>query len=117
MISNGYINTQPLAGHDNIFDTVYKTKELRELLLLAGNISKFPFAEALTGEIYRNSKGEYDLVPAFGCDFIRLGDTSELEDKLENLIAFYKKAYVYEGWDKYKSLNLKYKNQIICTKN
>ncbi len=117
MVANGYIKTSLIKGHDNIYDTVYKSDELKELLYLVKNISEYPFVNALAGEIYLNSRGEYDIVPSFGCDYIKLGDTSGLDNKMENLIAFYKKAYVYEGLDKYKILNLKYNNQIICTKN
>ncbi len=116
-VANGYIKTQILPGHQNIYDTIYKTNDLKELLYLTTSLTKYPFAENLIGELYMNSKGELDMVPLFGSKLIHLGDTSATEQKLENLIAFYKKALLYEGWDKYKTLNLKYKNQIICTKN
>jgi cell division protein FtsQ len=117
LVANGYLKTKPVAGHPNIYDTVYKSKELRQLLAISRSVSGYPFLNALIGEIYLNSLGEVDLVPTFGADIIRIGNTSGLNEKLENLIVFYKKALVYEGWNKYQTLNLKYKDQIICTKN
>jgi cell division protein FtsQ len=38
-----------------------------------------------------------------------------LDVKLENLKLFYQKALPKVGWERYSSINLKYKNQIVCT--
>jgi cell division protein FtsQ len=117
LIANGYIKTNPLKGYNNINDTVYKTDDLKKLLFVVKKINRYPFLQSLISEIYLNSKNEFDLIPIVGNQTIRLGDTTDINHKLENLIIFYKKALVYEGWDKYKTVNLKYRNQIVCTKN
>ncbi len=117
MVANGYINTKVVNNHYNIYDTVYKNNNLRDVLYLTKTLAKYPFAEKLIGEIYINSMGEIDMVPLIGTNIIRLGDTCNTGKKLENMIVFYQKALKYEGWNKYKILNLKYNNQIICTKN
>jgi len=39
-----------------------------------------------------------------------------LNEKFENLRSFMQIALPREGWDHYSFINLKYKNQIVCTK-
>ena len=47
---------------------------------------------------------------------IMLGTLNEFEEKLANLKLFYEQAIPKVGWEKYSMINLKYKNQIVCTK-
>ncbi len=117
LVANGYIDVTPRAGYKFITDTVYRNSDLKALKTITDAINGFPFLQSLIGEIYVNSKNEFDLIPIVNGQLIHLGDTTNLNQKLENLIVFYKKSLVYEGWDKYKTLNLKYRNQIVCTKN
>ena len=39
-----------------------------------------------------------------------------VEEKFSKLKVFYKEAIPYEGWEKYKSISLKYDKQIVCAK-
>ena len=116
-VANGYFRFNKIKGYENIFDTVYRTGVLKDVLALALKVDEYPFVKALAGEYYYNSKGEFNIVPLFGTDVINLGKLDNVDEKLTNLTLFYKKALVYEGWNKYKEVNLKYKNQIVCTKN
>jgi cell division protein FtsQ len=47
---------------------------------------------------------------------IILGDCSDLEQKFKKLFAFYKDGLNKIGWNTYKTINLKYKNQVVCTR-
>ena len=116
-VANGYFGFNKIKGHNNIFDTVYRSKVLKNILSLALKVDEYPFVKALAGEFYYNSKGEFNIVPLFGTDVINIGNVEDLDEKLTNLTLFYKKALIYEGWNKYKEVNVKYKNQIVCTKN
>ena len=49
-------------------------------------------------------------------DMLTLGTLDEFEEKLANLKLFYEQAIPKVGWEKYSMINLKYKNQIVCTK-
>jgi cell division protein FtsQ len=44
------------------------------------------------------------------------GTGDDIEIKFEKLMLFYKEGLSRVGWDKYSTINLKYKNQIVCTK-
>jgi cell division protein FtsQ len=57
-----------------------------------------------------------ELIPRLGQHRILLGDTTDLRDKLDRMRTFYLQGLNNTGWDKYELINLKYKNQVVCTK-
>lgn len=89
---------------------------LKDVYELGKYIEENAFLHALIEQIYVNKEGEMLLIPKVGHQKILLGPVEGKEDKLYRLEQFYRQALPYEGWDKYKLINLKYKNQIICKK-
>ena len=59
---------------------------------------------------------EVELVPRVGNHRIMLGTLEGFEEQLAYLKLFYEQAIPKMGWEKYSMINLKYKNQIVCTK-
>lgn len=72
--------------------------------------------KALTEQIYIPASGEITLLTKTGNHTVVLGNTSDLEEKFEKLGTFYRLGLPKVGWEKYKSINVAYKNQVICTK-
>lgn len=72
--------------------------------------------DAQIEQIYVNDKSDLELVPRVGNQRIILGNADSLETKMSNLLAFYKQAMPTVGWNVYKTINLKYTNQIVCEK-
>lgn len=68
-------------------------------------------------QAFVNDKNDIELIPRVGNQRIILGNADFLEKKMRNLRAFYKRAMPKVGWDAYKTINIKYRNQIICEKN
>ena len=56
------------------------------------------------------------LIPRVGNHKISIGSFEHLVDKLDNLYQFYKYAINIKGWQYYTNINLKFNNQIVCTK-
>lgn len=112
---NGYINT-PLYIGKRVTDSVYSKTILPGLYDLAVKINADPFLNSIISQIFVNSKGKIDLIPELGSYIIHFGNLGQMEVKLENLKAFFKQALIKEGWNKYKSINLAFTNQVICTK-
>ena len=83
---------------------------------LAKYIFSNPKAQSLFDQIYINSDGDLEIIPKLGGHTVVIGGTDRLEEKFENLFALYSKGLSKVGWDKYSAINLKYKDQIICTK-
>jgi cell division protein FtsQ len=46
-----------------------------------------------------------------------LGNADSLDVKFKNLLGFYKQALPKMGWEAYKTINIKYTNQVIGIKN
>ena len=67
-------------------------------------------------QIYVRSENEVEIVPRVGDQTIILGSLENFEKKLEKLRLFYEQVIPKMGWEKYSVINLKYKNQIVCTK-
>jgi cell division protein FtsQ len=45
------------------------------------------------------------------------GDAKDFEEKFEKLKTFYTEGLnKTDGWNKYSTINIKYKNQVVCTK-
>lgn len=68
-------------------------------------------------QIYVHPDNEVELIPRVGNHRIVLGSFADFEEKLDNLRLFYEKAIPKVGWEKYSIISLKYKDQIVCTKD
>ena len=67
-------------------------------------------------QIYVHPDNEVELIPRVGNHRIVLGTFDDFQEKLDNLRLFYDKVIPKAGWEKYSIINLKYKDQIVCTK-
>ncbi len=88
---------------------------LLDLYQLAAYIYHDEFWRAQIEQIYVLDNG-FELVPRVGTQIIQLGNTDNYKNKFRNLKALYKQGLPSAGWNKYKTINLKYNNQVICTK-
>lgn len=91
-------------------------KILDDLFILAKYIDENKFWKAQIQQIYVDKDEEIYLIPRVGRHKIIFGDVSDLNENFSKLMIFYKKGLNYIGWNKYKTINLKYKDQIVCTK-
>lgn len=116
IIANGYIKDEISNNSGNIYDSIYDNSVFRELFELTKLINNNKLLKAQINQIYVNSKGCYDLIPELGNHVIQFGSMEDSEIKIKNLDAYYKKYLKTGIWDSYKTINLTYKNQIVCTK-
>lgn len=121
MVVNGKIMEHfPLKANQNVmqWDTsVYKQEPLlRQIYGFAQYVNDHDFWNAQIAQLYVDSSNDIEIIPRVGSQVILLGSLDGYEKKLEKLKLFYEKALPAEGWNKYKMINLKYSNQIICTK-
>lgn len=90
---------------------------LKDLYLLAVYINNNEFWNAQIEQIFVNRNNEFELVPRVGAHIIIFGEIDNYRDKFEKLSAMYEKGLRYSDWNKYSTINLKYKDQVVCTKN
>jgi cell division protein FtsQ len=89
---------------------------LDELFELATFIKNDAFWRAQIQQIRVESNNEFTLIPTVGDHHILFGKTDKMEQKFNKLHLFYTKGLNTTGWDQYSRINLKYKDQVICTK-
>jgi|TARA_B100001971_G_C18133646_1_gene506273 cell division protein FtsQ len=116
IIANGYIKDKITNFNSNITDSIYSSSFLQELFYLTQLINQNELLKAQINQIYVNSKGEYDLIPELGNHLVQFGTFDNAQIKLRNLDAYYRKSLKTDDWDIYKTINLTYKDQIVCTK-
>ena len=112
LVANGFV-LEPFSGK---VDTL-RTKLAEDLFRTAVFVEADTLWREQVEQLYVNTEGEIEIVPRVGNHKIILGSADSLEIKFENLLAFYKKALPAVGWDAYKTINIKYTNQVVCVKN
>ncbi|MGN7205400.1 cell division protein FtsQ/DivIB [Pedobacter sp. SAFR-022] len=73
--------------------------------------------DAQIEQLYVAENKDIELIPRVGNQRIILGDADSLNVKMRNLREFYKQAMPTVGWDAYKTINIKYTNQVVCERN
>jgi cell division protein FtsQ len=96
-------------------DTLH-TSLARDLLAISQFIRKDSLWNDQVEQLYVNDRGDIELVPLVGDQRIILGNADSLRVKFRNLLAFYKKAMPVVGWTTYKTINIKYANQVVCVR-
>ena len=65
---------------------------------------------------YIKENKEIELIPRVGNHNILLGNINGYEEKFKKLKLFYSEGVKQTGWNNYKEINLKFKDQIVCVK-
>jgi len=119
-VASGFILEQlfEMQRHNvvEMSDSLKEQSCLDELFVLADFIRNNDFWKAQIQQIKVEANGELTLVPTIGEHHILLGTTDKMEQKFKKLLLFYHKGLNTTGWDQYSRINLKYKDQVICTK-
>jgi cell division protein FtsQ len=106
------------TGDVGIFNEAFldlPENRLNQIFQLAKKILANPFLKVQIEQIHIDHNGEAILVPKLGNHKIYFGlPADNADDKLSRLQSFYEKALPYEGWEKYKYINLAYDNQIVA---
>ncbi|MCD4737195.1 MAG: hypothetical protein K8R53_14215 [Bacteroidales bacterium] len=122
-----------IVAHGNIDCLTDKTKKLNKwedsamprnnscsifegLYNMALVIHSDPFMKAMIDQIYINKNSEIELVPKVGSQMILFGNLEDIYRKFKKLEVFYLNGLPKSGWGKYKKIDLKYENQVVCLK-
>lgn len=102
----------------NLADTSIHNQPVSPLKIwkLASFLHDNPQYGEIFDQVYVGEKGDLYLQPKLGQITIIVGDNTMLEEKFENLWAFFNQGISMVGWDTYTTINLKYKDQVVCTR-
>jgi cell division protein FtsQ len=120
LVANGNIEEPfPVSISRNVFptrkDTILMPNIIYDLYYLSKYIDNDDFWKSQIEQIFVNSRREMELVPRVGSHIIVFGKANDIDEKFKKLKAMYR-TFNQIGWNQYKTINLKYKNQIVCTK-
>jgi len=87
-----------------------------DLVKIISFITNDKFWNSQIIQVYIDKNQDFILTPRVGDYKIILGDTDYLNDKFNKLFLFYKNVLKLKGWNNYSEINLKFNNQIVCTK-
>jgi cell division protein FtsQ len=110
-VSQGYVERIMLAT-GTIPDDVIK----KDLLKMAEFVNKNEFWRAQIEQVFVQANGQLLLLPQVGDYIIEFGTPDDYELKFRNLKAVYQQGFKNLGWNKYKIISVKYRNQVVCTK-
>ncbi len=94
-------------------DEKYAREQLLPLVIF---IHENEFWNAQIEQLQVSKDGEVILSTLVGDQLIEFGKPSDYQVKLRNLKALYEQAFPRMGWNHYSRINLKYTNQVVCTK-
>lgn len=122
LVGNGEFR-EPLSRNHSKFDAqkLAKSKKWSSAgIVQMWQLSRFLYDHPDYGElfdqVYLSPDGDLYLVPKVGDHVVLVGDAHQLNEKFQDLMVFYRNGMNRVGWNVYKQVSLKYKNQVICTK-
>lgn len=117
LIANGYINDglTEITGKENVKDLPpgSVTRNIYEMAML---MEGSPLLGKLITQIWLNRQGELLMIPLVGDNEIYFGGFDNMEEKFNKLVTYYREGAGKAGWIDYKSIDLRYDNQVICSK-
>jgi cell division protein FtsQ len=87
---------------------------LGEIKNMSLAIRKDPFLSALIEQVEITAQRYFEMIPKIGNQVIVFGDASNMQQKFNNLVLFYKKIASRSGIGYYSTINLQYKGQVVA---
>lgn len=102
-----------IEGHFDAADTTFTPASLLPLLnYIAGD----SIWNAYISMIKVKSPSDIILVPVIREHVVNIGAPTDFDDKFARLKRFYSEVLPLQGWEKYDTLTLKWKGQLVATK-
>lgn len=93
-----------------------ETPVLKNVLTITRFIHNNTFWNAQIEQVSVADNGTFVLIPKLGDHKIEFGGIDNMEEKFHKLEIFYAEGLSYTGWEKYETIKLDYKGQIVCEK-
>jgi cell division protein FtsQ len=107
-VVTGFTAAKKLSRRDSL--------TLRGLKKVVRVVTADEFWNAQVGQIDITPQGKFELIPVIGSHVIRLGYGDNVEQKLNNLMVFYKQVLPKAGLAKYSALDVQFDGQVVAVK-
>lgn len=81
---------------------------------LVRRVNADPFWRAQVAQVSILPDGKVVLWPQVGDHLIQFGYPDRVNEKFQKLLAFYRHVLPALGWDRFRRVNVEYRNQIVC---
>ncbi len=98
--------TKVLAKADSIL-----LKDIKKLSLLIGNDA---FLMGMIEQVDITQQRYFEMIPKIGKQLIIFGNAGDAEAKFNKLKLFYRNIMLKSGWERYSTINLQFKNQVVA---
>ena len=123
IVVNGWLADSYSEWSDADFSTVGEdsalatTTHLDDIWNIIHAVEQDSFLGAQMVQLYLSPEEGYVFIPRVGDHRIIFGDASGIDGKFKKLHLFYAYGLAKTGrWDEYSAIDLRFKNQIVCTK-
>ena len=95
---------------------VENDRDLDEITAFMQKVLSDDFLQKEIVGVHKSDDGEYKISVRSGEYKIEFGKLEDVNTKFKKLKAFYNKAFLDKTIENYKTINVKYHNQVVCTK-
>ncbi len=113
-VSRNFTARVPLVNGDFPATNDIKSWPIGPLFDVTMMLQDNEFMGSLVDQVYFESKDKIWLVPRMGPSKILIGNTNDLDDKVERIQKFYKKVLPSTGWDTYAYVDTRFAGQIVA---
>ncbi|MDD4697027.1 MAG: hypothetical protein PHR52_05785 [Fermentimonas sp.] len=110
-ISSSFAVYVPIAT--GVIDEEFAQNELYDFAMFLRNN---PSWDAWFEQIVVKKDNEVELIPRAGDFRIIIGNLDDYPSKLNKFVRFVEGGLDVVGWNRYSEINLKYDNQVVCTR-
>ncbi len=107
IFTNVPITENKLSSTDSAF--------LKDIKTVGIKIIADSFLMAMIEQIDVSANQTFELTPKIGTQTILFGKATDVDNKLLKIKLFYKNVIIKAGWNRYKTINLQYKNQVVAS--
>lgn len=123
LVANGFIFEPYARRNEFSVNQIKQNKTFKEVSLLDDllDVSNYILNDSILNpliqQIYVNEDKDLELFPSIGSHKIIFGNAENVAEKFNKLKLFYTQGLnKTDAWTKYKTINLKYKNIVVCSK-
>ena len=92
------------------------TEDFKDVYTLVMALKRDAFLKQQIVGIQKKKNKEYELQLRVGKQRVAFGKVTRIKEKISKLNVFFKKTLADKSIEKYSVINLKYNNQVVCTK-
>ena len=97
-------------------DSVAAPGRSKAMFRLATVLVNDPLWSALFQQVVADADGGFELVPSIGMARVRIGNGEQARQRLDKLREFYAQGIPQADWRRYSAIDLRFKDQVVCTK-